>query len=257
MAGIQDTLTMGPAAAARVAGWTNTPLTRRELLLLGSVGVASTMLAGLRQAGPVDFAPLLNLGSRVVEPFSIGFWTNDSDDATSMAIVGAQRIASGEPRFLSDGARVSVYGLYPFDTPEAFAHLESIAIDVSYAPYHDLSFRAWSFTNGITPRTTAPVGVSIPVDATEGMTLNVSYRVSGATEATTAALHFTTGSAANVAKLREGVYLVALPDASQTLPDWRTQRVRANGTARGINRRDWNLETAAPARNPYVMLSVK
>jgi hypothetical protein len=241
----------------RAAGWANTPLTRRELLLLGSAGVATTMLAGLSRLAPADLSPLLNLGSRITEPLSIGFWTADTNAATSLEIVGAQQLASGDARFLSDGARVSVFGLHPFNTPAAFAHMDAIDIDIAYAPYHDQAFRAWSFTNGTAPRMTSLTAVSIPVDAREGMTLNVAYRLAGASETTHAALRFTTGSESNVAKLREGIYLVALPDAARALPDWRTQRVTASDPTRGLSRHHWTLESATPARNPYIMLSVK
>lgn len=244
------------------AAWATTPMTRRDLLLLGTAGVASSLLGARLMSGPLNLAPLQSLGARLSEPFSIGFWTPaaDTGDKGNLEIVGANRLRSGDPRFLTDGARVSIHGIYPFDTPEAFAHLEAIDIDVSYAPHHDLAFRAFSYANGVggASRSTSPAAVTVPVDAVQGMTLNVSYRTAYATEPTRAALRFTTGSEANVAKLREGVYLVALPDAAQSLPDWRSQRVSTAATnLRGINRRDWNLEHAPQARNPYVMLSIK
>jgi hypothetical protein len=256
MAGTHDHL------AARAAGWTNTPMSRRDLLRLGAAGAASLMLAGmtgLHQAGRLDLSPLAALGQRFSEPFSVGFWGTGADTGDDLSIVGANHLSSGDPRFLTDGARVSVLGIYPFDTPEAWAHLEALDIDASFAPYHDLTYRAWSFANagnGTLPRTTVPTGMSIPVHPRDGMTLNVSYRLAGATETVNAALRFTAGSERNMAKLREGIYLVALPDAAQSLPNWRANRSSVTAVPRGLNRRDWAMEGTVSS-HPYIMLSVK
>jgi hypothetical protein len=236
-------------------------LSRRDLLLLGAAGAASIVLTGAARVAPaLDLSPLTGLLGAARQPFTIGFWDRGSA-GESAQLIDAGTISSGSARFATDGARVSILGLYPRADAAALGHLESVAIDVLYAPYHDLEFRAWEFTNGATPRVGSPIAVNVPVDADAGLSVRLTYRLTGADAATSSTATFALGSDPRAMKLREGVYLIALPDANAALPSWSHYRAAAIGAGdrgpRALHRRDWYAEQARPSSQPYVMLSIE
>lgn len=252
---------MPESRAHGLAGIPNPTLSRRDLLLLSAAGAASIALSGAARVAPaVNLSPLASLLDTARQPFTIGFWDRNSA-GTSAQLVDASSIASGNARFATDGARVSILGLYPRADAAALGHLESVAIDVLYAPFHDLEFRAWEFTNGATPRAGSPIAVNVPVDADTGLSVRLTYRLAGAEAATSSTATFALDSDPRSTKLREGVYLIALPDANAALPSW--SRYSAAGIDAGergprmLHRHDWFASQARPSSQPYVMLSIE
>jgi hypothetical protein len=244
-----------------LTGAANPTLSRRDLLLLGAAGATSIVLSGAARVAPaIDLSPLTNLIGVARQPFTIGFWDRGSSGASAQ-LVDANSIASGNARFATDGARVSILGLYPRADMAALGHLESVAIDVLYAPFHDLEFRAWEFTNGATPRVGSPIAVNVPVDADTGLNVRLTYRLSGAEAATSSTATFALDSDPRSIKLREGVYLIALPDANAALPSWSRYSAPAlNAGDRGprmLHRHEWYASQARPSSQPYVMLSIE
>jgi hypothetical protein len=239
----------------------NPTLSRRDLLLLGAAGATSIVVAGATRIAPaLDLPPLASLLDAARQPFSIGFWDRGSAGESSQ-LVDASAISSGNTRFATDGARVSILGLYPRNDAAALSHLESVAVDVLYAPYHDLEFRAWEFTNGATPRIGSPIAVNVPVDADAGLSVRLTYRLTGAGAATSSTATFALGNDPRAMKLREGVYLIALPDAKAALPSWSRYSAAAVGVGdrgpRMLNRHDWYASEGRPSSQPYIMLSIE
>jgi hypothetical protein len=252
---------MADSGSHGLTGIPNPSLSRRELLLLGAAGAASIVMTGVAQVAPaLDLSPLTSLLGSARQPFTIGFWDRGST-SDSARIVDAGSISSGSARFATDGAKVSILGLYPRADVAALSHLESVAIDVLYAPYHDLEFRAWEFANGATPRAGSPIAVKVPVDADTGLNARLTYRLEGAEEATSSTANFALGSDPRAIKLREGVYLIALPDANAALPSWSRYSAAAIGAGdrgpRALHRREWYAPQARPSSQPYVMLSIE
>jgi len=252
---------MADTGSHGLSGLPSPSLSRRDLLLLGAAGAASLVLTGAARVAPaLDLSPLTNLLGAARQPFSIGFWDRSAANG-SVQVVDAGSIASGDTRFVTDGARVSILGLYPRDDVAAISHLESVAIDVLYAPYHDLEFRAWEFTNGATPHAGSPIGVNVPVDADTGLNVRLTYRLAGADAATTSTATFALGRDPRAVKLREGVYLIALPDAAQSLPAWSRYRAEDVGALdrgpRAIHRYGWSAYRDTTPSQPYVMLSIE
>lgn len=253
---------MTDSGSQGLAGLPSPTLSRRDLLLLGGAGAASLLLTGVAKVSPaLDLAPLESLLGAARRPLSIGFWERGSGD-TRAGVVDAGRMpaASDGAHFLSDGARVSILGLYPRDGA-ALSHLESVAIDVLYTPFHDQAFRAWEFTNGATVRASSPVAVTVPVDRDVGMSVRLTYRLAGAAAATSHTATFTLGSDARAYPLRDGVYLIALPDATNTVAEWSRYQV-SQVDAKGrmplvVHRHAWGQGQLQTASQPYIVLSVK
>jgi hypothetical protein len=252
---------MAKARSLTLEDLPNASLSRRELLLLGAAGAASIALTGAARVAPsLDLAPVGSLLDAARQPFSIGFWDRSSGGASAQ-LIEASSISSGNTRFATDGARVSILGLYPREDAASISHLESVAIDVLYAPFHDLEFRAWEFTNGVTPRASSPIAVKVPVDADSGLSVRLTYRLTGAAHAASSTATFSLGSDPRATKLREGVYLIALPDAKATLPSWSRFSAAAVGAGdrgpRMLHRHNWYASQARPSSQPYVMLSIE
>lgn len=252
---------MADSESLRLSDFPNQTLSRRDLLLLGAVGAASIALNGAARIAPaLDISPVAGLLDAARQPFTIGFWDRGSA-GDGAQLVDASAISSGNTRFATDGARVSILGLFPRNDVAALGHLDSVAVDMLYAPFHDLEFRAWEFTNGATPRMGSPIAVNVPVDADAGMSVRLTYRLAGTDTATSSTATFALGNDTRAMKLREGVYLIALPDAKAALPSWSRYSVPAVGAGdrgpRMLHRHNWYASQGRPSSQPYIMLSIE
>jgi hypothetical protein len=231
------------------------PLTRRELFLLGTGGVLSVALAQLQLHGAQASLPALSLEGvreQVIAPLSVGFWSDDDDSP----VLDAALLPAGDTRFVTEGARLRILGLYPRDAA-ALAGIDALDLDVPFAAHPDASFSAWSFRNGTTQQHSSPVSFPVPLDAAEGVNLSLSWRAAGSTETQQALIRLAAGQETGVAKLRAGTYVVDLPQADASLPDWVNQRVES--VARGLRtlqRYERVLGVHVPVERPHLLLTV-
>jgi hypothetical protein len=231
------------------------PLTRRELLLLGTGGVLSLTLAQLQLQSAQASLPALSLDGvreRVIAPLSVGFWSDDDDSP----VLDAALLPTGDTRFVADGARLRILGLYPREAA-ALVGIDALDLDVPFAADHEASFSAWSFRNGTTQQHSSPVSFPVPLDAAAGLNLSLSWRAAGSAETQQALIRLSAGQDAGVAKLRAGTYAVDLPHGDGSLPEWVNYRVE--NVARGLRtlqRYERALGIHVPAERPHLLLTV-
>ncbi len=232
-------------------------LSRRKLLLLGTTGVLSVALlrsGNVLQRAEASAQPRHALGTAA--PLSVGFSPAGLDHTL---VIDAGRLESGDTRLVGEGARFKILGLYPANDPAAHASLDWLTIDISYAPYHDTPFMAWSFRNGPVPRSSSPFTVTVPVEESAGLNLLVSYRLAGAVAPVESTIRFAAGRESGTPKLAEGVYLIALPDAHQALPDWQQYELLPESLDGDCDRLCLYERLQAeyvPVQRPYVAVSI-
>lgn len=129
----------------------------------------------------------------------------ERDDTAAFDIEPAQTIRRGDPRFAASGARVTVHGLIGAEA--ALAALPEVSLTAHFAPYHAAAFPAWSSAAG--GGAAAGSAFTVPVDAEVGLALSLQVG-----EGAALPLRFALDAAPGGAKLRRGVYLVALDPAA-------------------------------------------
>jgi len=248
-------------------------LSRRRLIGLGAAGLLSALPVAAAAAGRNSLGSALALrpsGAPAAMPLSIGYASHVAAGhnchggagevaSATQSVTLAQHLRQGDAALADTGATMRVLGLYPQDDPSALASVQSLALDVYYAPYHDASFTAWSFVNGSTPRVSAPFAFNVPLAASTGLQFGLSYLQAGATSPLDMRLRFSLGGEHNVAKLQKGTYILALPNANAALPDWRNHRLLISNPTynSGLTLvRSDALSRTAPASNPYILLAI-
>jgi hypothetical protein len=233
------------------------PLSRRKLLFLGATGAVSIAL--FRPGGGVQTAearPAKNPGTQTKPPFAVGL---NSGDAFDTIIIDPGGLSSGDPSFTRAGTRLRVLGLCPEGNPAALGAIDWMTVDIGYAPYHDTPFLAWSFRNGPVPQISSPLTITVPVDGSQGLQLIVAYRRIGSAEPVRSTIRFATGTDSGVPKLVDGIYLVALPDSSGSLPDWRKHQLLTEGedaSNEGLCLYEKQQSSLVPSNRPHLMISI-
>jgi hypothetical protein len=197
-------------------------LHRRDFLKAGSIAAVGIAFAGLVPerlfAAGADGAVL-----------SIGFAQLPAEGA-SVRLAAAELSLSGDPTFISRGARVTVSSYHraaKYDGKAGGHSLAAIFPALGYDPARYPRFNAWSFSGqGATDSGRRTVRFKVPVTATQGLQLAVLQE--GAKAETILALTF--GSRSDVLKLQPGVYVIALRESpSESLPNWGAQTLRTVG----------------------------
>lgn len=194
-------------------------VSRRNLLRVSGAGALS--VAFFRHTDftlTAEAKPANGNKRQSVAPFALGL------NQTGATIVDPTSIAAGESRLLAEGSRFKVHGLRPTGNPEMLASLDAMSIDVVYAGHPEAPFMAWSYRSKPVPQESVPYSIIIPVGV-EGMQLLVSYRLAGASEAVQSTVTLATGTESGAPKLTPGLYLLALPDMNQSLPDWKSHQL--------------------------------
>jgi len=236
---------------------------RRDFLILGSAATLSVA------AGAVSAGPLTMLKS--ADPFlSIGFAEIVSGAASPVA--SADRLRSGDSRFLTTDARVTIHGLW---RPEARKR-EPIHVGVSAfftAGEQRLPFMAWSHAG---TSSAAPIRFKLPADAAGNFTIGIERATrspiarlgrrfgippSSALDvlpdesALAASGHLCSlaAGADRALKLRKGAYFIALLDKPSGAPNWNALSAGSGLSVRGesILRRG-----EAPVDFDYLVISV-
>ena len=199
-----------------------TGLPRREFLKAGSAAAFGMAFAGLVPqrlfAASTDNAIL-----------SVGFAPLPAAGA-SVRLGAAEQTLSGDPSFISRGARVMVSSYHraaKYDGKPGGPSLAAIFPALGYDPARYPRFNAWSFSGqGATDSGRRTVRFNLPVTATQG--LQFAARQNGAKAETLIALTF--GSRSDELKLQRGVYVIALRESpSESLPSWSAQTLRMLG----------------------------
>lgn len=237
-------------------------MTRRQLLVLGATTAFS--VAFLRAGGPAstvthDTPPVTRF--QRPEHLALGYTSGSTVNAESL-VIDASSLPDGSARLAGEGARFRIHGLNPTTDTSALALVEWLTIDVSYVPYHDTPFQAWTFVNGTVPRVSSPLAITVPIEESTGLQLLVAYKLAGASGPVQSTVQFSTGAQRGAPKLAEGTYLIGLPDANNVLPDWNQHHLlveSTSGSSRQHNILHLYEESSGvniPARRPHVLLSI-
>lgn len=169
----------------------------------------------------------------------------------------ARSLAEGDARFLANGARLRLHGLYPSEHLWEYTGWSGFELDVIHDPEQDLRHHAWCCESRHAPNISASLSLRVPVSAEHGLQLAGALR--DKTQGRTPfALRLTTGRERGAAKLRAGLYLAALQPGEAIR--WRAYRLdaEASGEAgRQLHRRAVPAGLTLPAPFPYLAFSVE
>jgi hypothetical protein len=194
-------------------------VTRRSVLRGGSAGILSVVFF---RHGDFSFTAEAKPGNARKRssdaPLALGFNHLDS------SIIDPVSIAAGDARLVAEGALFKILGLQPFNKPESLATLDWMTIDVVYADHPGVPFLAWTYRSDPVPQESAPYSVRVPVSLA-GMQLLVSYRMANGAGPVQYTVRLVAGTESGLPKLKPGTYLLALPGADQSLPNWKTHQL--------------------------------
>lgn len=212
----------------------NLGATRRQFLVLGSAAVAaaatSSLSAGaVRNVFAAPLAPTLSLG------YSDSTLKDFENPAFSTRVTAALDLRSSDPAF-SDAVKVRIFGLVqPESERESGANL---AIDAMYripGNLHEVPFLAWSHARRPHPHHTEFASASgpftVPIGANHPLKLAVSSANPAGAAVSCGAVELGLGNGRQVAKLRRGVYFVAVVPPGAPVPDWGAIQVMGSESA--------------------------
>jgi hypothetical protein len=188
---------------------------RRTLLRLGAAGLVSLAFAPAVGAGQ---AAIRSTSQPATLPITIGYapFADDGEEAT---IIDAESLGSGQSHFPHSSASLKLHGFCTDKAETRVAQVEKLSIDVSFAPFHDIVFRAWSFQNSIPASSSCPTAMTVPIAASHGLNMNLTVQQT----ADSPTLHIPLQLAANGSdkpKLREGHYFLGMPGQDSSVPKW-------------------------------------
>ncbi|HEY2322163.1 MAG TPA: hypothetical protein VGJ82_04780 [Thermoanaerobaculia bacterium] len=207
---------------------------RRDFLRLSSVaavGVAASAFAdGAVQSITESLMP------RPLPLMGVGYWNGTFAEPSSHRLVNAEHLSSGDRAFSQSGARLRIAGFWraPQHENEPLTVGVNVHFPVAGAPDGRAPFIAWA---SVSPaRTASPTAFTVPVDGSNPIELSVDTAV----RVNAPALHrelpepareesfLRIGMGGDGAKLRRGVYFVAVRESSKDpRPDWSSIHVVA------------------------------
>jgi hypothetical protein len=194
---------------------------RRTLLRLGAAGLVSLAFAPAVGAGRTAIRSTSHQGTL---PITIGY-APFADDSEGTRVIDAESLRSGQSHFQQSGATLKLYGFCTDEAETRAAQVERLSLDVSFAPFHDTVFRAWSFQNSISASSSCPTAMTVPIDAGHGLNMQMSVQQVADGPSRHVPLQLAVNGGGSP-KLREGYYFVGLPDQSGSLPEWDSYIVR-------------------------------
>ncbi|HKB79022.1 MAG TPA: hypothetical protein VKH35_04835 [Thermoanaerobaculia bacterium] len=222
-------------------------LPRREFLKLGSLTTLGFMAGAFRpallQAMPLESR---NPGDRPL--LAVAYSDALPADGESVRLVSASSMTSGDPEFISRGARLT-FGSFSRLSNYRERLADGIAVDVvfpanSYTEDHLPRFRAWSFNareDG--DMVAAPISFNVPVTATDGIQLVLRRMTPGVAETAAtlprggpkvgeSSFPLRLGFGSALAKLQRGIYVIALRETVDDVnTGWNSFRLaNRNGT---------------------------
>jgi len=209
---------------------------RRDFLRLSSV--AAVGVAASAFADDAVQSITQSLMPRPLPLMGVGYWNGTFAEPSSHRLVNAEHLSSGDSAFSESGARLRIAGFWraPQHENEPLTVGVNVHFPLAGAPDGRVPFIAWA---SVSPaRSVSPTAFTVPVDGSNPIELSVDTAVRANAAP---ALHRelpeperaesfvrigTSGD--NVAKLRRGVYFVAVRESSKDpRPDWSSIHVVA------------------------------
>ena len=217
----------------------NSKLTRRNFVATGSAVVATIGFGGVGRAAWADRS---GFGHQQAAGLSIAYlqgsenWdylhgltptlaaATDDMAVDEALLIGANTLASGDPGFATQGARITIHGMIS----EPSNQLPPMLLKARFHPYHDETHMAWGFEDSTLGNAQSGTAFTMPVNANSGVQLSVEMRALGDESVSIAEAQFVLGATPGEAKLRRGAYLMTwgLPGAPM-LSAWTGCRVIA------------------------------
>lgn len=231
------------------------PVSRRSLLQAGAAGLATVALFRDGSFARTVEAKPGNGGNAVRAPLAVGF--NNAINGDTFVIDPASMVA-GDAELGSRGAKIRVLGIQPARDHSVLSQIDSMSIDIVYPAGPNAAFMAWSYRSQPVPQVSAPLTISVPVDAS-GLQMIVSYRQAGADDEVQSTVHLVTDAQDRQPKLVTGTYLIAIPDDNHQLPDWSRHELKTLHGEDGSEQLclcEMGGTDHAPVRCPHVVVSV-
>lgn len=199
-------------------------MSRRAFVSNSGMALAGAAVLGPEalRTRPATPATAHNASTRAL---SVGFVEGVTDlrAAAGKVAVPAARLRRGDVGPAGAVIRVHLHGITPDGVTPA-SGIERLALDALLQPSDTqrdpLLFHAWSMTGGATPHGSSPATFVAPVAQEPSLGLALDVTRAGASERAVAL--FTAGRGSRVAKLREGLYLLAVQprvwDRPRTVP---------------------------------------
>lgn len=195
----------------------NVPVPRRQFLKATSAAAVGFAAAGL-------FRPesLLAAGAPVVLPLlGVGF-TPDELGPKGARLVDATDVSSGDPTFLSRGARLTIASFSPLPS-RSKRSAPGAAIDAIFPVYGQSAekyprFQAWCYRAKESGVEAGATSFTMPVTATDGIQLVVRPLAApgaDAAAATQSPFSLSLGSRNGTYKLQKGTYVVAFREETE------------------------------------------
>jgi hypothetical protein len=155
----------------------------------------------------------------------------------------------GDAGLAAEGARIQLW--LPDDDVSAWGALQSVRFDVCLNPAGP-PFHVWSYEAREVPYRGSPVTFGVP----SGMDLLLQLHTAGrSAQMQTTSIRFTSGDEPGVAKLRQGIYVVAFrAPADRPLPAWHRSGLRRASIVKG---QETPLTTTGALRTrPHLLMFV-
>ena len=206
---------------------------RRDFLRLSSV--AAVGVAASAFADDAVQSITQSLMPRPLPLMGVGYWNGTFAEPSSHRLVNAEHLSSGDRAFSDAGARLRIAGFWRAPQPEHEPLTVGVNVHfpVAGAPDGRAPFIAWASASPA--RTVNPTAFTFPVDGSNPIELSVDTAVrakavvhSQLPEAAREESFVRIGTSGEVAKLRRGVYFVAVRESSKDpRPDWSSIHVVA------------------------------
>lgn len=227
----------------------NAGLPRRDFLKISSLA-AFGIAAGALRPDPLRAASA-NSGPPLL---AVGYVENAPAAGAAVDMSSADSILSGDPTFISRGARLTFRSPGISDSDRSLGAAVDVLFPLlGFTAAQFPRYRAWFFARDdagfVMP---GNVSFNVPVTATRGLGLVLSRKPQiqvpqGPAGADESDATLTLGSDSGRLKLRRGVYAIAFRDTSnQQLPNWRAIRL--------VSKSGDLVVTPSPAT--YVLMSV-
>jgi len=257
---------------------------RRDFLILGSAGVASTLaLGGVSLAARRD-------ESAGVSPVSVGYWRGSEGGPESgpfhADVIGAAEVRTGDRAFVRTGARVTIHGVVEAEKTWSQPELDMLSVFAAFSlpgveRHEMIRQHVWDLAKTPVVNRGAPVSFTIPVVQETGLRLAVqrydgmqsaagryvSSRFSGAEPSRASARASIQDVVLSLRPepgnlgLRRGVYFIAgLAIGSASPPSWSDLQFRASKAGSEVRYRRLarrGLSGPTPADFDYLVVSVE
>jgi hypothetical protein len=180
---------------------------------------------------------------------SLGF-APSSDDPQDTGVIDASSLKVGEPSFHESDIKLNLRGFTTHNDGGGAAELHRLMVDISFAPFHDTLFHAWSFQNDATTLCSCPSAMTVPIDGNHGLNMLLSAQQHSDSALREIPIQLAIERADDVPKLLKGHYFVGLPGRDGALPRWNEYVVRNDPGIPAVERLTRSASRAGSADSP-------